>query len=91
MNPSSPEAASQPADALAAVRALGQSLLVLNATTDSEIDGAFATLVERRAGALVVGADPFLTARRAQIAALAAPPFSAIDLLQSRFRGGRRS
>jgi putative ABC transport system substrate-binding protein len=72
VNPSSPEAASQPADALAAVRALGQSLLVLNATTDSEIDGAFATLVERRAGALVVGADPFLTARRALIAALAA-------------------
>ena len=72
VNPSSPEAASQPADALAAVRALGQSLLVLNATTDSEIDEAFATLAERRAGALVVGADPFLTARRAQIAALAA-------------------
>jgi putative ABC transport system substrate-binding protein len=71
-NPSNPETAFQSADALAAARVLGQSLLVLKATTASEINAAFATLVAQRAGALVVGADPFLTSRRDQIVALAA-------------------
>jgi putative ABC transport system substrate-binding protein len=71
VNPSSPESAEQPADALAATRALKQSLLVLNATTADEIDAAFATLVRERAGALVIAGDPFLTSRRAQIVALA--------------------
>ena len=44
VNPHSPESASQPADALVAARALKQSLLVLNATMESEIDAAFADL-----------------------------------------------
>jgi putative ABC transport system substrate-binding protein len=72
INPNSPEATSQPEDALVAARILGQSLLVMKATTADEIDATFPTLVERRVGALVVGADPFLTARRSQIAVLAA-------------------
>jgi putative tryptophan/tyrosine transport system substrate-binding protein len=45
---------------------------VLQASTASEIDAAFGTLVELRAGALVVGADSFFYNRRDQIAALAA-------------------
>jgi putative ABC transport system substrate-binding protein len=71
VNPNSPESASQPADAHAAARVLGKSVLVLNASTASEIDAAFATLVRERAGALLVGGDPILTSRRAQIVALA--------------------
>jgi putative ABC transport system substrate-binding protein len=71
VNPNSPESASQPADAQAAARVLRKSLLVLNATTASEIDAAFATLVRERAGALLIGGDPILTSRRAQIVALA--------------------
>jgi len=72
VDPHNPEAASQPSDAQAAARALGQKLLILNATTIAEIDGAFATLVAQRADALVVAGDPFLTSRRDQIIALAA-------------------
>jgi putative tryptophan/tyrosine transport system substrate-binding protein len=45
---------------------------VLNASSESEIDTAFRTLVELRAGALVVSVDPFLNNQRAQIVALAA-------------------
>jgi putative ABC transport system substrate-binding protein len=71
VNPNSPESESQPADAHAAARVLGKSVLVLNASTASEIDAAFATLVRERAGALLVGGDPILTSRRAQIVALA--------------------
>ena len=72
MNPNSPESASQPADARAAARVLGLSLLILNATTAGEIDAAFETLVRERAGALVVAGDPILTSRRSQIVTLAA-------------------
>ena len=55
-----------------AARTLGRQLLVLNASSASEIDAAFATMRERRAGALLVGADPFLSSRTQQIVALAA-------------------
>jgi putative ABC transport system substrate-binding protein len=55
-----------------AAQSLGLQLHVLPASSASEIDGAFAKLVELRASALVVAGDPFLTSRRAQIVALAA-------------------
>jgi ABC-type uncharacterized transport system substrate-binding protein len=55
-----------------AARSLGLQLHVLNASTEREINTAFGTLVELRAGALVVSVDPFLSNQRAQIVALAA-------------------
>jgi putative ABC transport system substrate-binding protein len=71
-NPKLPESARMPSDAQEAARTLGQQLLVLHASTPSEIDAAFATMRQRRAGALLVGADPFFSSRRQQIVALAA-------------------
>jgi putative tryptophan/tyrosine transport system substrate-binding protein len=71
-NPKLPEIAPTLSDAHEATRILGQQLLVLNASTPSEIDIAFATMRERRANALYVGADPFFGSRRQQIVALAA-------------------
>ena len=53
-------------------RALGLPLLVLNASSERDIDAAFATLVQERAGALLVLADAFLFSRREQLVALAA-------------------
>jgi putative ABC transport system substrate-binding protein len=72
VNPSSPESASQPDDAGTAARVLGLTLLVLNASTVSDIDAAFAALLEQRAGALVIAGDAILSGRRHQITALAA-------------------
>jgi putative ABC transport system substrate-binding protein len=46
-------------------------LHVLKASSESEIDTAFASLVQLQVGALIVGADPFLTSRREQFVALA--------------------
>jgi putative ABC transport system substrate-binding protein len=54
-----------------AARAKGVQLLILKASTESEIDAAFAALVQRQAGALVIGPNPFLGSRREQIVALA--------------------
>jgi len=54
-----------------AARAKAVQLHILKAGTESEIDAAFATLVQQQAGALVVGGDPFFQGRREQFVALA--------------------
>jgi putative ABC transport system substrate-binding protein len=54
-----------------AARTKGLQLHVLKAGSESEIDTAFASLVQLHAGALVVSADPFLSSRREQLVALA--------------------
>jgi putative ABC transport system substrate-binding protein len=51
---------------------LGLRLLAVPANNEREVDAAFPFLVQQRADALVVSADPFLLSRRASIAALAA-------------------
>ena len=55
-----------------AARPSGVQLLILKVSTDSEIDAAFVSLVQQKAVALVVPADPFFNNRRDQIVALAA-------------------
>jgi putative tryptophan/tyrosine transport system substrate-binding protein len=55
----------------AAARPLGKQIHVLEASTDAEIDAAFSTLVQLRAGALIVAPDQFYNDRRERIAALA--------------------
>ena len=72
VNPKLPESARMQSEGHESARALGRQLLVLNASSPSEIDAAFATMRERRAGALLVEADPFLSSRSQQIVALAA-------------------
>jgi len=55
-----------------AARAIGLQIQVLKASTRSEIEAAFATLVRNRAEALYVAGDTFFTSRRVQFATLAA-------------------
>ena len=55
---------------LAAARAHGLRLHVLHATTDRDFDTVFATVAQLRAGALVIGADPFFTSRSRQLGEL---------------------
>ena len=50
----------------------GLQLEMLEASTAGEIDAAFETLVQHRASAVIIAADPFLTARARQLALLAA-------------------
>jgi putative tryptophan/tyrosine transport system substrate-binding protein len=72
LNPNFPGAERQLRDAEAAAGALGLQLIVLRASTEREIDAAFATMAQQGASALVVGGDPSFIARREQIVSLAA-------------------
>jgi putative tryptophan/tyrosine transport system substrate-binding protein len=72
MNPTNSNSDSVARDTQEAARANGQRLAILKAGTDSEIDAAFAALVQVHAGALVVSSDPYFNSRREQIVALAA-------------------
>jgi putative ABC transport system substrate-binding protein len=53
----------------AAADALGLQVVVLEASHDEEIEAAFATLVQRGGGALIVGVAPYLAYRRDKILA----------------------
>ena len=57
-------------DVQEAARTKGVQLPILKAATESEIDAAFASLVQLHAGALLIGSDPFFFARREQLLAL---------------------
>jgi len=59
-------------DVDSAGRSMGLQIRVLNVSTSREIDAAFATFVSERPDALFVGAAPFFTDRRVQLAQLAA-------------------
>jgi len=73
VNPTSPNlAATTTKDMQVAGRALGQQILILNASTADEIDAVLASLAQQRAGALLIGGDAFFTSRRVQLAILAA-------------------
>jgi putative tryptophan/tyrosine transport system substrate-binding protein len=70
VNPSNAQAETQSREVQAAAGVLGQQVIILNAATENEIQAAFASLVQERAGALLVGADTFFTSRPALFVAL---------------------
>jgi putative ABC transport system substrate-binding protein len=67
-----PDIQSQIADLQAAARTLGLQLVVLNASTDRDLETAFATFSQQRVGAVLVSPGSFFIRRREQLAALAA-------------------
>jgi len=71
VNPTNPNLAeSTTKNVHAAARSLGLEMHVLHASAERDFDTVFATLVQLRARALVIGADPFFTSRLEQLAAL---------------------
>jgi putative ABC transport system substrate-binding protein len=72
VNPNNPQTARTIRDMQEAARTKGVQLPVLKAGTESEIDAAFASLIQLQGSALLVGSDPFLFSRREQLVALAA-------------------
>ena len=72
VNPKYPLALAEARDMQAAARSLGLQLAVLDASTQNEIDAAFAGLVRHKVDALLINTDPFLLGQREQIVQLAA-------------------
>jgi putative tryptophan/tyrosine transport system substrate-binding protein len=72
VNPNFPSADIRTSATRAAAAALGLELSIVNAGSEREIEAAFATIVERRAGALIIASDPFFFGRREQLVTLAA-------------------
>jgi len=71
-NPNNPIFELTTRDVLAAAPAIGLNVQILKASTDREIDAAFASLVQARTGALLVSGDAFFISRIEQLVALAA-------------------
>ena len=72
MNPSSPSAKIYAAAAVSAASAQGLQVYVLNASTEQQLDEAFAALLKLGAGGLMVPNEPFIDSQRYRIVALTA-------------------
>ena len=72
VNPDRADTEADRRDVLAAARAIGQQLVVLDVGSDQNIEPAFGTIVQRGAGALYVGAGAFTNSHRERFVALAA-------------------
>jgi putative tryptophan/tyrosine transport system substrate-binding protein len=72
INPNYQEAEGQSRELQEAARSIGRQLHIVYAKSEGELESAFATLVQERADALLVSADPFFDTRRDQIVAFAA-------------------
>jgi putative ABC transport system substrate-binding protein len=82
LNPSNPNADLELSDLQSAALSMGLQLVVVRANTESGIESAFASLVQQRAGALLVEPDAFFLTRREQLVARAA--HQAIPTIYSR-------
>ena len=71
-NPRNPNTESSVKDVEAAARTLDRDVIIHPVVSETEFDSAFAAVVARGAGALVVSADPIFTNRREELTNLAA-------------------
>ena len=72
INPSFPPAARQLEDIENAIRSIKQNLFVARAVNDQDLETAFPSFVQQKAGAVLVAASPFFDTRQDRIVALAA-------------------
>jgi putative ABC transport system substrate-binding protein len=71
VNPGDTWAKTQISNTEEAALAVGQELIVLRASTESDIDAAYATLVQQRVGALLVATSPFFVTQASRLIGLA--------------------
>jgi putative tryptophan/tyrosine transport system substrate-binding protein len=71
-DPTSPNVGFYTRDVQAAAQTLGKRLLIVNAVAESDIETAFATLVEQRAGAILIPSEALFNSMPDQLVALAA-------------------
>jgi putative ABC transport system substrate-binding protein len=72
VNPGNPDTEAERRDVQAAAQVIGHQLVILDASSDRDIETSFATFAQRGAGALIVGEGAFLFSNRERLVALAA-------------------
>jgi putative tryptophan/tyrosine transport system substrate-binding protein len=72
LNPDSADIRARSAAVQEAARTIGQQIQILHASSERELERAFASLAQVQAVALVVSSDPFFNSRRNQLVALSA-------------------
>jgi len=72
VNPDSPDTEAERREVQAAAQAIGQQLIILGVRSERDFETAFATFVQRGAGALLVGSGAFTNSHRQRLVALAA-------------------
>jgi len=72
VKPNTPETEAERRDVLATAQAVGQQLITFDASTEPEIETAFASAAERHVGALMVGSGPYFNSQREYIVSMAA-------------------
>ena len=72
VNPNTANTEAERRDAQAAAQSIGRHLIIVDASSERDIDTAFATFAQARIGALLVGSGAFLNAHRERLVALAA-------------------
>jgi putative tryptophan/tyrosine transport system substrate-binding protein len=70
VDPTAAQTRSELRDVQAAADRIGQQVRIFNASSDREIDAAFATIVDQHIGGLIVQPDQFFTLRRDQLVLL---------------------
>ena len=72
VNPDNPPSVAEGTAAQAAAAALGQPILTINASTQAQLDDAFAIIKQQQVRALIVSADPFFFSERVKLVVLMA-------------------
>ena len=90
VDPNQPETELEVREAEAAGRAIGRQILIVKAASESEFNAAFATIVQARAGALLVRGGPVFLNQRRQLVALAARHAVPASYVVREYAGGRR-
>jgi len=72
INPTNPAAESRAKDLQMAARKLDRTIYIASASSESDLEAAFATLIQQQADALLVSTDSFFTSQRDRLVALAA-------------------
>jgi putative ABC transport system substrate-binding protein len=72
VNPNNPDTEAERRDVQASAKALGQQLIVIDVSSDRDIETAFAMFAQHGVGALLCGTGAFLFSKRERVVALAA-------------------
>jgi putative ABC transport system substrate-binding protein len=71
VNPKNPNAKFETGEVQEAATNVGQTVIIVNASNESDIDAAFALIAQQQIGAVLIESEPFFSSRANQIASLA--------------------